>query len=60
MSAVRGRVIDDYTAPVVLGSAMLLGLVLALTGAGLGIAAFVVRRQARAAVPPPPPWAVRS
>ncbi|AWT43639.1 MULTISPECIES: signal peptidase I [Streptomyces] len=60
VSAVRGRVIDDYTVPVVLGSAMLLGLVLALTGAGLGIAAFVVRRQARAAVPPPPPWAVRS
>ncbi|MFF9285536.1 signal peptidase I [Streptomyces griseosporeus] len=58
VSAVRGRVIDGYTVPVVLGTSMILGLVLALTGAGLGIAAFVVRRQARAAVPPP--WAVRS
>lgn len=58
-SAIRGRVIDDYTMPVVLGSGMILGVVLVLVGAGLGIAAVVVRRTARAAVPPPPPWAVQ-
>ncbi|WP_217213209.1 signal peptidase I [Streptomyces sp. AC550_RSS872] len=56
VSAVRGRVLDDYTMPAVLGTAMILGLVLVLTGVGLGIAAVVVRRKARAVVPPPPPW----
>ncbi|MER6186988.1 signal peptidase I [Streptomyces sp. NPDC001652] len=58
-SAIRGRVIDDYTVPVVLGVAMMAGVVLVLVAAGLGIAAMVVRRKARAMVPPPPPWAVR-
>ncbi|MFD3843945.1 signal peptidase I [Streptomyces sp. NPDC058642] len=58
-SAIRGRVIDDYTVPVVLGVAMMAGVVLVLVAAGLGIAAMAVRRKARAAVPPPPPWAVR-
>ncbi|WP_405644886.1 signal peptidase I [Streptomyces sp. NBC_00019] len=58
-SAIRGRVIDDYTVPAVLGVAMMAGVVLVLVAAGLGIAAMVVRRKARAAVPPPPPWAVQ-
>ncbi|MDQ0601282.1 signal peptidase I [Streptomyces canus] len=58
-SAIRGRVIDDYTVPVVLGVAMIAGVVLVLVAAGLGIAAMVVRRRARAVVPPPPPWAAR-
>ncbi|MCW8375191.1 signal peptidase I [Streptomyces justiciae] len=59
VSAIRGRVIDDYSVPVLLGVAMMVGLVLLLVGVGLGIAAFVVRRRARALVPPPPPWAVQ-
>lgn len=58
-SAIRGRVLDDSTVPVVLGLAMIAGVVLVLVAAGLGIAAMVVRRKARAMVPPPPPWAVR-
>ncbi|MBN0045939.1 signal peptidase I [Streptomyces actuosus] len=55
VSAVRGRVVGGALVPVVLGSAMLLGVVLVLVGVGLGIAAVVVRRRPRAAVPPPPP-----
>lgn len=58
-SAIRGRVIDDYTVPTVLGVAMMAGVVLVLVAAGLGIAAMVVRRRARAAVPPAPPWVVQ-
>ncbi|MEV7888189.1 S26 family signal peptidase [Streptomyces sp. NPDC002817] len=58
-SAVRGRVIDDYTVPTVPGVAMMSGVVLVPAAAGLGIAAMVVRRKARAVVPSPPPWAVR-
>ncbi|AZQ40448.1 signal peptidase I [Streptomyces cyaneochromogenes] len=58
-SAIRGRVIDDYTVPALLGTAMVLGVVLVLVGIGLGIAAVVVRRRARAMIPPPPPWAVQ-
>ncbi|WP_432118439.1 signal peptidase I [Streptomyces sp. bgisy032] len=59
-SVVRGRVIDDYTVPLVLGTALMLGALLVPVGAGLGIAAVVVRRRARAAMaPPPPPWPVR-
>ncbi|MGW7259668.1 signal peptidase I [Streptomyces sp. NPDC054834] len=60
VSAIRGRVVDDYSVPLVLGAAMILGVVLVLVGVGLGIAAAVVRRRARAAVPPPPPWAVQA
>ncbi|MFD9006300.1 hypothetical protein ACFV0T_36040 [Streptomyces sp. NPDC059582] len=56
-AAVRGRVTDDRTAPVALGAAMIVGVVLVLTGGGLGIAAFVVRRRAAASMPPP--WPVR-
>ncbi|ELS53756.1 signal peptidase I [Streptomyces viridochromogenes] len=58
-SVIRGRVVEDYTVPAVLGTAMMLGVVLTLVGVGLGIAAVVVRRKARALVPPPPPWAAR-
>ncbi|WP_327694415.1 signal peptidase I [Streptomyces sp. NBC_00459] len=52
-SAVRNRVTDDYTIPVVFGTAIIAGAVLALIGLGLGIAAFVVRRR-QGAVPVEP------
>ncbi|SNX61642.1 signal peptidase I [Streptomyces sp. TLI_55] len=58
-SAIKGRVLDGYTAPGVLGAAIIAGAVLVLVGVGLGIAALVVRRRARAAVPPAPPWAMQ-
>jgi signal peptidase I len=57
VSAVQGRVTDDYTGLTLLGLAALVGLLLALTGLGLGIAAVAVRK--RVVVPPPPPWAVQ-
>ncbi|QOV37944.1 signal peptidase I [Streptomyces ferrugineus] len=59
VSAVRGRVLDDFTVPTVIGTAIVFAVVLVLVGVGLGIAAVVVRRRARAAVPPPPPWMMR-
>ncbi|MDV9177729.1 hypothetical protein R6V09_47370 [Streptomyces sp. W16] len=49
-SAVRGRVTDDRTSAVVIGSAVIGGVVLALVGIGLGVAAFVVRRRRAAPV----------
>ncbi|MFE2424801.1 signal peptidase I [Streptomyces hokutonensis] len=55
-SAVRDRVTDDRTVAFVIGSAVIAGVVLALVGIGLGIAAFVVRRR-RAA--PVAPWPVQ-
>lgn len=55
-SAVRGRVTDDRTTAVGIVSAAIGGVVLALVGVGLGIAAFVVRRR-RAA--PVAPWPVQ-
>ncbi|MCL8016383.1 signal peptidase I [Streptomyces sp. AS02] len=58
-STIRGRVTDDYTVPALLGTSMILGMLLVLVGIGLGIAATVVRRNARAVMPPPPPWAVQ-
>ncbi|MFF9116795.1 signal peptidase I [Streptomyces massasporeus] len=58
-SVIRGRVIDDYTVPVVLGSAMVLGALAVPTGVGLGIAAVVVRRRARSVAVAPTPWGVR-
>ncbi|MET9379905.1 signal peptidase I [Streptomyces sp. NPDC002928] len=57
-AAVRGRVSDDYTALGVIGIGMIIGVVLVLTGGGLGIAAFVVRRRAAVSVPPPWPMQV--
>jgi len=57
VSSVQGRVTDDYTGLKLLGLAALVGLLLALTGLGLGIAAVAVRK--RVVVPPPPPWAVQ-
>lgn len=59
LSAVRGRVVDDYTGPVLLGTALIVAVVLVLAGVGLGIAAAVVRRRARAWVAPAPPWIVQ-
>ncbi|GAA3850579.1 hypothetical protein GCM10023084_01010 [Streptomyces lacrimifluminis] len=53
LSAVRSRVTDDYTIPVVIGTAVIAGTVLALAGLGLGIAAFVARRR-QGAVPVAP------
>ncbi|MEV0982665.1 signal peptidase I [Streptomyces sp. NPDC049915] len=59
LSAVRGRVIDDYTVPGLVGTALILAAVLVLTGVGLGIAAVAVRRRARTLVPPAPPWVMQ-
>jgi signal peptidase I len=55
-SAVRDRVTDDRAPPVVIGTAVIGGVILARVGVGLGIAAFVVRRR-RAA--PVAPWPVQ-
>ncbi|WSL13545.1 signal peptidase I [Streptomyces sp. NBC_01288] len=55
-SAVRGRVTDDRTVASGIGAVVIGGVVLALVGIGLGIAAFVVRRR-RAA--PIAPWPVQ-
>ncbi|MGW7262134.1 signal peptidase I [Streptomyces sp. NPDC054842] len=57
VGAVRARVLEDRTPLVVTVVAAVAGLVLALTGLGLGIAALATRR--RRMVPPAPPWAVR-
>ncbi|MFJ5308573.1 signal peptidase I [Streptomyces sp. NPDC088350] len=54
-SAVRGRVTDDRKVPLALGTAAIGGVVLALVGVGLGIAAFVRRRKAA----PVAPWPMR-
>lgn len=56
LSAVRGRVTDDWSVPVALVVAALCGVVAALTGLGLGIAAAVLRRRRSA---PVPPWPAR-
>ncbi|GGZ17232.1 signal peptidase I [Streptomyces poonensis] len=57
LSAVRGRVTDDWSVPVALFVSALFGVVVALTGLGLGIAAAVLRRRRRA---PVPPWPVQA
>ncbi|MCT9084392.1 signal peptidase I [Streptomyces fulvoviolaceus] len=57
VGAVRGRVTDDYTGPVLLGLGALVGLLAGLTGIGLGIAALAVRQRGR--VPVQPPWMVQ-
>lgn len=57
VSAVQGRVTDDYTGLALLGVAALVGGLMALTGLGLGIAAVAVRK--RVVVPPSAPWAVQ-
>jgi signal peptidase I len=54
-SAVRGRVTDDRKAPIAFGTAAIGGVVLALVGVGLGIAAFVRRRRTA----PVAPWPVQ-
>ncbi|MFJ8140499.1 signal peptidase I [Streptomyces sp. NPDC096013] len=56
-SAVRGRVTDDRTVASGIGGAVIGGVLLALVGIGLGIAAFVVRRRQRAV--PVAPWPVQ-
>ncbi|MCX5246428.1 signal peptidase I [Streptomyces sp. NBC_00201] len=55
VDAVRGRMTDNRTILVLLGSALLLGAVLFLTGIGLGIGFLVVRRR-KAPPVPPAPW----
>ncbi|WTF06960.1 signal peptidase I [Streptomyces sp. NBC_01613] len=57
VDAVRGRVSGDHTVPLLLGVAALVGVLSALTGLGLGIAALAVRRRKQPVVPPP--WAVQ-
>ncbi|WP_234337095.1 signal peptidase I [Streptomyces xylophagus] len=54
-SAVRGRVTDDRKVPIAFGTAAIGGVILALVGVGLGIAAFVRRRRTA----PVAPWPVR-
>jgi len=54
VGSVLGRVTDDYTVPVLLGLGALVGLLVGLTGLGLGIAALAVRQ--RKPVPARPPW----
>lgn len=54
-SQVRGRLTDDWTVPVLLVVGVLLGGVLALVGAGCGLAGWLVgRKPYRPAAPPPP------
>ncbi|MFE1752055.1 signal peptidase I [Streptomyces anandii] len=52
VSGVRGRVVEDWTAPA--GPAALGGLGIVLTLAGLG--SHVAGRRARRSLPPAPPW----
>ncbi|MBT2456680.1 signal peptidase I [Streptomyces sp. ISL-86] len=56
LSAVRGKAIERPTAVIVAGGAQLLGMVVFLTGGGLGIAALVVRRRAAARAARVPVW----
>ncbi len=56
-SAVRGRVTEDRTVASGIGVAVIGGVLLALVGIGLGIAAVVVRRRQRAV--PVAPWPVQ-
>ncbi|MEU2059953.1 signal peptidase I [Streptomyces sp. NPDC013455] len=58
VDAVRGRVTDDHSGPALLGTAVLAGGVLVLTGIGLGTGFLVVRRRKAPAVPPAP-WPVQ-
>ncbi|HEY1093676.1 MAG TPA: signal peptidase I [Glycomyces sp.] len=51
-SEIRGRVTDSYAVPAVIGTAIVLGALLTLTGVGLGIAARVVRKRGRAPIAP--------
>jgi signal peptidase I len=57
VSAVRGRVMQSRTVPVLIGGAVPAGAVAVLAGIGLGIAAVTVRRAGR--VRPTPPWPVQ-
>ncbi|MEW2114755.1 signal peptidase I [Streptomyces sp. NPDC005474] len=58
-SAVTGRMTGDYTMPIVVGTAVMAGVVLALVGLGLGIAASVVRRRRRGGAVPVAPQPVQ-
>ncbi|MFF4362618.1 hypothetical protein [Streptomyces sp. NPDC001604] len=57
LSAVQGRVMDDYTGVALLGVAAPAGWLDRAHRARTGIAAVAVRK--RVVVPPPPPWAVQ-
>ncbi|MEV6118810.1 signal peptidase I [Streptomyces sp. NPDC052109] len=59
VDAVRGRVTEERKVAVALGTAVLLGAVLVLTGIGLGIGFLVVRRR-KAPTVPQLPWPTRS
>ncbi|MFV5993124.1 signal peptidase I [Streptomyces sp. NPDC056231] len=52
VTAVRGRALDDATAPMMLGLGAMLGVVLALAGAVCALVGGLTRRH-RATVPPP-------
>ncbi|WP_249040303.1 S26 family signal peptidase, partial [Streptomyces chryseus] len=60
VGAVRARVLDDWTVPVLLVAGGFAGVVLFLVGGGLGVASLVVGRRKAvpapdwAAMPPPP------
>ncbi|MFI9247552.1 signal peptidase I [Streptomyces sp. NPDC053086] len=58
LDAVQGRVTEDRTGPALLGTALLVGGALVLTGIGLGLGFLVVRRR-KAPVVPPAPWPVQ-
>ncbi|WP_326602149.1 S26 family signal peptidase [Streptomyces sp. NBC_01800] len=49
VTAVRGRVLDDAIAPVLLGLGVLLGVVLALAGAVCTLVGWLTRRRRQAA-----------
>ncbi|WP_079149092.1 signal peptidase I [Streptomyces agglomeratus] len=56
VSAVRARVLDDWTAPVLLVAGGFAGVVLFLVGAGLGVASLVVGRRRAVPAPAPAAW----
>ncbi|SED13414.1 signal peptidase I [Streptomyces sp. 2231.1] len=57
VGAVQGRLTGDRAGLALVGTALLVGVVLVLTGIGLGIGALVVRRRKSSPVPPVP-WPV--
>ncbi|MFJ7155816.1 signal peptidase I [Streptomyces sp. NPDC101118] len=56
LAAVKGKAVDRPTGVIVAGGLMVLGVVVALVGGGLGTAALVLRRRAARQVPDVPVW----